>query len=85
MTTAQRVKAVIVDTLSVHENEVTPEATINDDLGADSLDTVELVQKLEDEFNRSFHDLEYGQGLTVQQLTDYVEQRVSTDLFAAEG
>ena len=46
-----RVKAIIVDKLGVDESEVTPSATFTNDLGADSLDTVELIMELEKEFN----------------------------------
>ena len=46
-----RVKAIIVDKLGVDESEVKPEATFTNDLGADSLDTVELIMELEKEFN----------------------------------
>ena len=48
---ASRVKAIIVDKLGVDENEVTPEASFTNDLGADSLDTVELIMEFEKEFN----------------------------------
>ena len=51
-----RVKAIIVDKLGVDETEVTPEATFTNDLGADSLDTVELIMELEKEFNITIPD-----------------------------
>ena len=51
-----RVKAIIVDKLGVDESEVKPEATFTNDLGADSLDTVELIMELEKEFNITIPD-----------------------------
>ena len=55
---ATRVKSIIVDKLGVDENEVTPEASFTNDLGADSLDTVELIMEFEKEFNLSIPDEE---------------------------
>lgn len=53
---AARVKSIIVDKLGVDENEVTPEASFTNDLGADSLDTVELIMEFEKEFNIAIPD-----------------------------
>ena len=53
---ASKVKAIIVDKLGVDENEVTPEASFTNDLGADSLDTVELIMEFEKEFNVAIPD-----------------------------
>ena len=53
---ATKVKAIIVDKLGVDEKDVTPEASFTNDLGADSLDTVELIMELEKEFNVSIPD-----------------------------
>jgi len=53
---AARVKAIIVDKLGVDENEVTPEASFTNDLGADSLDTVELIMEFEKEFSIAIPD-----------------------------
>ncbi len=53
---ASKVKAIIVDKLGVDENEVTPEASFTNDLGADSLDTVELIMEFEKEFNIAIPD-----------------------------
>ena len=53
---ASRVKAIIVDKLAVEESEVTPEASFTNDLGADSLDTVELIMDFEKEFGVSIPD-----------------------------
>ena len=52
----EKVKAIIVDKLGVNENEVIPEASFTNDLGADSLDTVELIMEFEKEFNLSIPD-----------------------------
>ena len=54
--TASRVKAIIVDKLGVEESEVTAEASFTNDLGADSLDTVELIMEFEKEFNIAIPD-----------------------------
>ena len=54
---AERVKAIIVDKLSVEETEVTNEASFTNDLGADSLDTVELIMEFEKEFGISIPDV----------------------------
>ena len=70
-----KVKAIIVDKLGVDEKEVTPEASFTDDLGADSLDTVELVMALEEEFETEIPDEEAEKITTVQQAIDYVVAR----------
>ncbi|MDH3280717.1 MAG: acyl carrier protein, partial [Gammaproteobacteria bacterium] len=54
----ERVKKIVVEQLGVSEDQVTPEASFVDDLGADSLDTVELVMALEEEFNTEIPDEE---------------------------
>lgn len=69
----EKVKAIIVEELSVEESEVTLEANLTDDLGADSLDAVELIMALEDSFDIKVSD-DAAQGLqTVQQIVDYIE------------
>jgi len=70
---ADRVKKIIVDQLGVEEETVTPEASFVDDLGADSLDTVELVMALEEEFETEIPDEEAEKITTVQQAVDYVK------------
>lgn len=67
-----RVKKIVVEQLSVSENEVTNEASFVDDLGADSLDTVELVMALEEEFECEIPDEDAEKITTVQQAIDYV-------------
>ncbi|NLH57360.1 MAG: acyl carrier protein [Rikenellaceae bacterium] len=70
---ATRVKDIIVDKLGVDENEVTPEASFTNDLGADSLDTVELIMEFEKEFNLSIPDEEAEKISTVNDAIKYIE------------
>ena len=67
-----RVKKIVVEQLGVKEEEVTLEASFVDDLGADSLDTVELVMALEEEFETEIPDEDAEKITTVQQAVDYV-------------
>lgn len=71
---ATRVKEIIVDKLGVDESEVTPEASFTNDLGADSLDTVELIMEFEKEFNISIPDDQAEKISTVGDAISYVEQ-----------
>ena len=71
---AARVKAIIVDKLGVDESEVNPEASFTNDLGADSLDTVELIMEFEKEFNISIPDDQAEKISTVGDAVSYVEQ-----------
>lgn len=68
-----RVKAIIVDKLGVDENEVTPEASFTNDLGADSLDTVELIMEFEKEFNIAIPDDQAEKISTVGDAISYIE------------
>jgi acyl carrier protein len=68
----ERVKKIVVEQLGVTEDEVTNEASFVDDLGADSLDTVELVMALEEEFETEIPDEDAEKITTVQQAIDYV-------------
>lgn len=68
-----RVKAIIVDKLGVDESEVKPEATFTNDLGADSLDTVELIMELEKEFNITIPDDQAEKIQTVGDAISYVD------------
>ncbi len=70
---ASRVKAIIVDKLGVDENEVTPEASFTNDLGADSLDTVELIMEFEKEFNIAIPDDQAEKIGTVGDAITYIE------------
>lgn len=67
-----RVRKIIVEQLGVKEEEVKSEASFVDDLGADSLDTVELVMALEEEFDTEIPDEEAEKITTVQSAVDYV-------------
>jgi acyl carrier protein len=73
-TTFDRVKKIIVEQLGVDEAEVTPEASITDDLGADSLDQVELVMAFETEFNIDIPDEEAEKIKTVGDAVKRVEE-----------
>ena len=75
--TASRVKAIIVDKLGVEESEVTPEASFIDDLGADSLDTVELIMKLEEEFDIEIPDEEAETLTTVGRVIEYIQSKTN--------
>jgi acyl carrier protein len=68
----ERVKKIVVEQLGVNESEVKAEASFVDDLGADSLDTVELVMALEEEFDCEIPDEEAEKITTVQQAVDYI-------------
>ncbi len=73
---AARVKAIIVDKLGVDENEVTPEASFTNDLGADSLDTVELIMEFEKEFNVAIPDDLADKITTVGEAIDHIEKNM---------
>ena len=73
---AQKVKSIIIDKLGVEESEVTPEASFTNDLGADSLDTVELIMEFEKEFNIAIPDDQAEKIGTVGQAIDYIEKNV---------
>ncbi len=68
----ERVKQIVVEQLGVNEDEVSADASFVDDLGADSLDTVELVMALEEEFNCEIPDEEAEKIATVQQAINYI-------------
>ncbi len=71
-----RVVAIIVDKLGVEESEVTPEASFTNDLGADSLDTVELIMEFEKEFNIAIPDEEAEKIATVGDAIKYIEENI---------
>ena len=73
----KKVKAIIADKLSISEEQVTEEASFIDDLGADSLDTVELVMALEDEFGMDIPDEDAEKLTTVGKAMDYVLAHLS--------
>jgi len=73
MSVEEKVKEIIVDQLGVDEKQVNPEASFIDDLGADSLDTVELVMALEEEFDVEIPDEDAEKIATVQNAVDYIK------------
>ena len=77
MSIEKRVKEIIVEQLGVNENEVTPEAKFVDDLGADSLDLVELVMALEEEYNIEISDEEAEKIVTVGDAIEYIQAHVA--------
>jgi len=72
----ERVKKIVIEQLGVKEEEVTIKASFVEDLGADSLDTVELVMALEEEFECEIPDEEAEKITTVQQAVDYVSAHI---------
>ena len=72
----KRVKEIIVEQLGVSESEVTPGAKFVDDLGADSLDLVELVMALEEEYNMEISDEDAEKILTVGDAIEYIQTHV---------
>ena len=75
----ERVKKVVVEQLGVKENEVNNEASFVDDLGADSLDTVELVMALEEEFDTEIPDEDAEKITTIQQAINYISEYVEKE------
>ena len=73
MSVEEKVKEIIVDQLGVDEKQVKPEASFIDDLGADSLDTVELVMALEEEFDIEIPDEDAEKIASVQNAVDYIK------------
>ena len=74
----ERVKKIIMEQLGVKEEDVTPEASFIDDLGADSLDTVELVMALEEEFGCEIPDDAAENITTVKNAIDYIQEHGET-------
>ena len=72
---ASKVKAIIVDRLGVDESEVSDDASFTNDLGADSLDTVELIMEFEKEFDIEISDDDAEQIMTVQDAINYIESK----------
>ena len=77
-TIEERVKKIVIEQLGVKEDEVTANASFVDDLGADSLDTVELVMALEEEFECEIPDEEAEKITSVQQAIDYIKAHVKS-------
>jgi len=76
-TIEERVKKIVVEQLGVKEEEVNNDSSFVDDLGADSLDTVELVMALEEEFNIEIQDEEAEKITTIKQAITFIDSRVS--------
>jgi len=77
--TAEKVKSIIVEQLGVDEEEVTMEASFTDDLGADSLDIVELVMAFEEEFGIEIPDDDAEKISTVNNAVEYIKQHQGSD------
>ena len=75
MNTADKIKEAIIDKLGVEESQIKPEASFIDDLGADSLDTVELIMALEEEFDLEIPDEDAENLTTVKAVMDYIEDK----------
>ena len=75
----KKVKAIIVEQLGVSEDEVTPDANIIDDLGADSLDTVELVMAFEEEFGIEIPEDDTEKIRTVKDAIEYIKEKVGDE------
>ena len=73
MSTFDKVKEIIIDKLGVEEEKISSEASFVDDLGADSLDTVELIMQLEEEFSIEIPDEDAEKITTVQAAIDYLD------------
>ena len=73
----EKVKGIIVEQLGVAENAVTMEASFIDDLGADSLDIVELIMALEEEFDTEIPDADAEKIVTVGDVVDYIKDHVA--------
>ena len=78
MAVADQVKKIIVEQLGVDEDEVTPDASFVDDLGADSLDTVELVMALEEEFGIEIPDEDAEKMSSVGDAIKYIESKTAS-------
>jgi len=79
MSVEQRVKEIVVEQLGVDPEQVTNEASFVDDLGADSLDTVELVMALEEEFGLEIPDEEAEKITTVGETIEYIEKNTAAE------
>lgn len=77
--TLEEIRSIVVDLLGVKPEEVTREARFREDLGADSLDLVELIMEFEDSFGGTISDEEAQKIETVGQAVDYVEQRMKSE------
>ncbi len=72
----EKVRAKIAEQLSIDEDQITMDSSFNDDLGADSLDLVELIMSLEEEFDMEIPDEDAEKIATVKDVVDYIKSRV---------
>ncbi len=79
MNVEEKVKEVIIEQLNITEEECVPEAAFIDDLGADSLDIVELIMALEDNFGMDISDDDLAKIRTVQDIITYIKERLSQE------
>jgi len=79
MDTFETVKEIIQDKLGVEESKITREASFIDDLGADSLDTVELIMQMEEEFGMEIPDEEAEKLTTVGSVVDYIDEKTENE------
>jgi len=77
MAVSEKIKSIIAEQLGVKVEEVTPQASFIDDLGADSLDTVELIMALEEEFNVEIPDEDAEKMTTVGDAVKYIEEKAA--------
>ena len=75
----EKIRDIIVDQLGVDEDEVTTEANIQDDLGADSLDVVDLIQTIEDEYDLEIPDEAVEEIKTVNDIVNYIEKNTDAE------
>jgi len=73
----EKVKEIIIEQLEITEEECVPDAAFIDDLGADSLDIVELIMAMEDHFGLEISDDDLAKIRTVRDITDYIKERMS--------
>ena len=74
--TLNKIKEIIMDKLGVEENKITSDSHFIEDLGADSLDTVELIMQFEEDFNLEIPDEDAEKILTVKQAHDYIQKNL---------
>jgi len=72
----EKVKAIIIDTLTIEEDQITPEARFREDLGADSLDLVELIMAFEDEFGGQISDDDARSITTVEGAVKFISEKM---------
>lgn len=72
----EKVKSIIIDEISIDESKITMEASLKDDLGADSLDAVEIIMVLEEEFNISIPDEEAQKMTHISDIVNYIEANI---------